>query len=329
MKPTQNVGRPAGARVLLACALLGASPAVTRAVTPPPAPVSLTVQVTLALSALHPAVTQGGLDCGALARPAAWVEARRPALLDYDSVDALVLRPAHYLGQESLASFAVAARGYTGTATVHFTLAPDGLIDPATRQPWAPSPTVLVACWLTLNGRPAQWDRGAGAVVVSATNFEGVTPNPLLVATVGASGAGPLAASASLSARGQYFVPAPVVLAATAPATTPARAPIAPAAGGSAATAASHPVPAPLTLSGALAAAAGPRTPAPITLGGALAAAAGPRIPAPITLGGALTAAGGPRIPAPLVLAGSLSASGGTAGPAVPASTPAAALPPQ
>ncbi len=149
-----------------------------------PAAVGLTVQVTLVLSGLHPAVTQGGLDCGAIAQSTSWVEAWRTALVDYDSVNQFVLRPAHYVGQESLISFPVAARAYSGSETIRLMLAPQGLLDPATRHPWTPAPAVLVACWLTLNGRPAVWDRGSTAQPVTATNLSGVSPNPLVVAVV-------------------------------------------------------------------------------------------------------------------------------------------------
>lgn len=300
-----------------------------------PAAVGLTVQVTLVLSGLHPAVTQGGLDCGAIAQSTSWVEAWRTALVDYDSVNQFVLRPAHYVGQESLISFPVAARAYSGSETIRLMLAPQGLLDPATRHPWTPAPAVLVACWLTLNGRPAVWDRGSTAQPVTATNLSGVSPNPLVVAVVDVSGAGPWAATGHLAVQGQYFVPAPISVAvtvqvdgaATAPAvgmvgapaptvTATSKPPTAPAGSGSLAGPGSARVPVPISVSGALAAKGSMLIPAPITLSGALSAGGGARLLLPIALSAALTAKGGALFPTPITLSAALAAKGGALIPA-------------
>lgn len=298
-----------------------------------PTPVGLTIQVTLALSGLHPAVTQAGLDCGAIAQTAAWVEARRGTLVDYDSVNQVVLRPAHYLGQESLISVPIAGRRYAGSTSIRLSL-PQGLSDPVTHGPWTPTPTVLVACWLTLNGRPATWDRGSTPQAVTPSNFVGVTPNPVVVAVVDASGAGPLAATGHLSAQGQYFVPASVSVAATvqlsgsasaplagvpglpgAAVNTP-RAPNAPAPSASSSTGGSTRVPASITLSGTLMAARSTQTPLKLTLASALSAAGGARLPGSLLLSAVLTASGGARLPTPITLTAALAAKGGTRVPA-------------
>jgi len=208
---------PASAQVK-ATAQLGVLPQSTS--TSPTLPVQL--QINLKLSALHPAVTQGGLQCGAVAQTRSWVDTHRALLTDYDAVSRWVLATAHYAGQQAALSFPITNRSYAGTQIFSTTLTPQAQTDPATRARFAPDPTVLVACWLTLDGRPVTWDQGGGLQVVSATNFSSVASSPLVAATADAGANASINLSAPLVVHGAFFSPvaANVTVDVTSPALT-------------------------------------------------------------------------------------------------------------
>jgi len=168
--------------------------------------------VTLNLSDLHPSARNGALECGALAETAEWVGAHRREILDYASVQHWVLSTAHYYGSVGQVPFPITARGYSGALTFKTTLSPVALTDPSTRAPWAPSPTVLVACWLMVEGRPATWDRRAVPQVISTGNIAALGANPLVLAVAYGIGGTPVTVSGSLTGAGRFFVPRPVTL---------------------------------------------------------------------------------------------------------------------
>jgi hypothetical protein len=173
-------------------------------------PVSLTVSVNL--SGLHPAATKGALECGAVAQTKTWIDAHRDSLVDYDTLYRWVLGPAHYYGGKAILDFPMANGSYVGALTYTTALSAGALIDSSTRAPFAPGPSIIVACWLQINGRPAAWDQGTGLQVVSSSNFASVNQKPLIIA-VAETGAGtPVNVTGQLSAQGLYFSPAPVAL---------------------------------------------------------------------------------------------------------------------
>jgi len=192
-------GPRATAQLLLGALLTLAGAAVAA----PPAPVPASVAVSLDLAALHPAVTRGSLVCGALAQPLGAVG----ALVDYDSFARLVLSPAHYQGQSGEVPFTVAGRAFKDTLTFATKVAA-----PAASA-GAPPSRPLIACWLTLNGRPAVLDQGAGLRPVFAEDFASVDAPPQVAVAAGAAGQ---AATAALAVHGTYFVPGGVALSANA-----------------------------------------------------------------------------------------------------------------
>src|SRR5664279_1607363 len=149
-------------------------PAIGTTTLPAAGSVVVSLTVSLSLSGLHPAATKGALECGAIAQTKAWVDANRDKFVDYDSVYHAVLGTAHYYGGKAILEFPVAAGSYAGALTYTSTLSGAALVDSATRAPYSPNPTVLVACWLKINGRPATWDQGTGLQVVSSGNFASV-----------------------------------------------------------------------------------------------------------------------------------------------------------
>lgn len=173
-------------------------------------PVSLTVGVSL--SGLHPAATKGALECGAVAQTNAWIDAHRDSLIDYDSVYRWVLGPAHYYGDKAILEFPVASGSYAGTLMFTTTLSAGALIDSSIRAPFAPSSSVLVACWLQINGRPAVWDQATGLQVVSSSNFASVNQKPMVVGVAEVGAGTPVNVTGQLSAQGLYFSPGPVAL---------------------------------------------------------------------------------------------------------------------
>ena len=309
-----------------------------------PTALPLQLQINLKLSALHPAATQGGLQCGAVAQTRAWVDAHRALLTDYDALSRWVLAGAHYAGQQAALSFAITNRSYTGTQTFTTTLTPPAQTDPATHARFAPDPTVWVACWLMLNGRPARWDQGSGLEVVSATNFSTVAGSPLVTATADASTGAAINLSAALTVNGAFFSPAAVNVtvnlsagavaagAATTGATGvrppgPPTAQIAalaspPAGSASAVTSASLNTSARSALVNTAQPSAaasvstnpstqsGPMSPQPMTLQASLSATGGFLVPAPQSVTASMTASGGFLVPAPLTVSGSMQASG-------------------
>jgi len=301
-----------------------------------PTALPLQLQINLKLSALHPAAAQGGLQCGAVAQTRAWVDAHRALLTDYDALSRWVLAGAHYAGQQAALSFPIANRSYTGTETFTTTLTPQAQTDPATHARFAPDPTVLVACWLTLNGRPARWDQGSGLEVVSATNFSAVAASPLVTATADASTGAAINLSAALTVNGAFFSPAAVNVtvdlsagavaagAATTRATGvrppgPPTAQIAALASRPPAAAAASPNPStptgsvspqPMSLQASLSATGGFLVPAPQSVTVSFAASGGFLVPAPLTVSGSLQATGAFLTPAPISINQSFSATG-------------------
>lgn len=209
------MGRAAAVACCVMVLLARSPPIHAAAMTAPAAPVPVSVSINLQLAALHPAVSRGALQCGVVAQSRSWVEAHRASLTDFASVAQWVLGTAHYFGQQSLLEFPVANRAFNGQLTYSTTLSAQALTDPATHAPFAPDPSALVACWLMLNGQPAVWDKGPGLQVVGSGNFASVDSNPLVIAEAAASGA--ISTSGRLSAKGAFFVPGPVQLAATLP----------------------------------------------------------------------------------------------------------------
>jgi len=180
-------------------------------------PLPVRLQVTLKLSALHPAATKGALECGAVARTRDWVDSHRDSLTDYDSVTHWVLTPAHYYGERAILEFPITNRAYMGTQIFTTTLSPQALTDPATRARFAPNPTVLVACWLSINGRPAVWDQGSALQVISSWNVASVNSKPLVIGVADAGAA--VSVAGQLSGQGLFFNPGPVNVVASLPST--------------------------------------------------------------------------------------------------------------
>jgi len=129
----------------------------------PPDTFPVTMTVTLQLSNLHPAATQGGLLCGAKVI----LEADANSLRDHIKAAARqtdsymynnyfsqqLLSPAHYYHADAHVTFPITNRGYSGTQTVTMYVPNSTLINPQTHAVWLP-PTVVVGCWLTINGVP-------------------------------------------------------------------------------------------------------------------------------------------------------------------------------
>lgn len=173
------------------------------------APIPLRFDVTLNLSRLHPAAATGAIECGALEQTRNWVEANRGGLVDYASVQRLVLNQAHYFGQYARVSFPVTGRAYSGTQTFTTSLSVQAQVDPSTHVQYQ-TPAVLIACWLSINGQPALWDQARGLQVLSSNNFTSVNENPLVTAVGDAYAS--IALTAQLSVQGTVFAPAPVAL---------------------------------------------------------------------------------------------------------------------
>ena len=176
-----------------------------------PVPVQLRIQ--LNLTALHPAATTGALVCGALAQTRDWVEAHRDSLTEYATFDRLVRYPSHYVGQQATLAFPITGRTYSGTQTYTVTLSAQQLTDPATHLRFAPNPTVLAACWLSLNGQPVIPDALAGLQVVNTSNVTAVRGRAVVVASGDAGPAVNL--SGDLTLQGGVFTPGPVTLSAS------------------------------------------------------------------------------------------------------------------
>jgi hypothetical protein len=174
-------------------------------------PVPLRFDVTLNLSRLHPAAATGAIECGAIEQSRSWIDANRSGLADYPSVQRLVLNQAHYFGQYARLTFPITGRAYSGTQTFTTSLSVQAQVDPTTHAQYQ-NPAILLACWLSINGQPAVWDRAAGLEVISSNNFTSVNASPLVTA-VGDAGA-PIALTAQLSAQGTVFAPGAVAVAA-------------------------------------------------------------------------------------------------------------------
>lgn len=162
-------------------ALPGAVPADTFAVT---------MTVTLQLSSLHPAATQGGLLCGAeasfdsnLATLQAKIQsaAQQTTSNEYNQTFSGLLSNAHYHHSDAYVTFPIVNRGYSGTQTVTMYVANAELINPQTNAVW-PSPAVLVGCWLTINGTPALY--ASQREVATANNINHVTTSTIVAVQV-------------------------------------------------------------------------------------------------------------------------------------------------
>jgi hypothetical protein len=175
-------------------------------------PTTVSVNVDVDLQNLHPAASQGALNCGAVVQSHEWIGAHRADLTDYDALMKWVLYSAHYLGQDRLVTFPVSARRYSGTVHVELTLSPTAFVDPATHAAWSPAPQVLVACWLMINGRPAVWDHSGATLLASAANFTAVTASPLVATTASAAPSSAISLAAGFKNQGHFFVPAPLAL---------------------------------------------------------------------------------------------------------------------
>lgn len=204
--PQRTCRRTGAAAALLA---LGISVQSAAPAAGAPLPVSVRLDVTLNLSRLHPAATTGAIECGAVAQTRSWVDANRSGLVDYASTQRLVLSQAHYFGQYARVTFPITGRGYSGTQTFTTSLSVQGQVDPSTHVQYQ-TPAILIACWLSINGQPAVWDRATGLQVLSSNNFTSVSANPLVTA-VSDAGA-PIALTGQLSVQGTVFAPAPVAL---------------------------------------------------------------------------------------------------------------------
>lgn len=213
-----KIALPNGAVVMLVGWLICSAPAGGA----PAGSTKVTFTVALNLTGLHPAAQTGALDCGAVAQTSDWVASHDALLTDFDSVNRWVLSPAHYLGNEHSVAFPIVNRAYTGSQTFTTTLSATAMTDPATHAAWQPGPSVLMACWLTINGRPAIWDPGPIPLVAAAGNFDRINPLPLIAAVATAAAASTVTASGQLTARGVYFVAGPVVVNATLNTGTPA-----------------------------------------------------------------------------------------------------------
>jgi hypothetical protein len=276
-------------------------------VTPPGRGLPVKLSVDVALDSLHPAASQGALECGAIAGAARTLGASRETITDHEAFVRVLHGPAHYLGQSSTVPFPIADRGYHGRVEFATTLSAAGLTDPATRAPY-PEAVVLAGCWLILNGRPASADGAAAAVLATANNVHVVVGTPVVVTILtpaAASGRG------SLAVRGNLFVPGPVALTATlgGAASTATGTPAVPSstllvpqsitASGSMSVVAGYVLPAPITGAEQMNLTAGFVTPAPITVDGAAAVVAGFVVPAPISSSGSLSVAGAPSLTPP------------------------------
>lgn len=135
----------------------------------PPNTFAVILTVTVQLASLHPAVTQAGLDCGAVGVDSTYSEQNvGDATLKadqqngpqvsfnsgYDAFSRLVLSAAHYRNSEVKVDLPLTAGGYTGTRVVTMYVPNSSLVNSGTsvRYQW---PGVIAGCWLTLNGTPA------------------------------------------------------------------------------------------------------------------------------------------------------------------------------
>jgi hypothetical protein len=277
-----------------------------------PAAVNLSVDVDL--KDLHPAASEGALQCGAVVQTPDWIAAHRADLVDYDSFVKWVGYAAHYLGQDTKVAFPVTERRYTGTLRVRLTLSPSAFNDPATRAPWSTAPQALVACWLMINGRPAVWDHNGAALVASATNFASVTASPLAVAIVPASPSASVSAAAKLRGQGHFFVPGRLALSANVQISGSSSVTHARKAPGPAQTATQ--VPTPIVLQAQFDAGGGFLGPAALTIGTTLSSAGTFVAPMAAEIPAQFNSAGGFVTPLPLNVDGTMSSSGSFVTPA-------------
>jgi hypothetical protein len=200
-------GGRSGRAFARALATTGLALCVCAGATSPPTVVSL--NVALDLQDLHPAATQGAIDCGAVLQPPDWIAAHQPELTNYDALTKWVLYPAHYLGQARSVTFPVTARRFAGSVRADITLA-----SPAAQPAGTPAPQAFIACWLMINGRPAVWDQSGATLLASVGNFTTVTANPLIVTKASVASPGTLSLAAKLKNQGRFFVPGPLTLSA-------------------------------------------------------------------------------------------------------------------
>jgi hypothetical protein len=200
-------GGQSGRAFTRALATTGLALCVCAGAANPPTVVSL--NVALDLQDLHPAATQGAIDCGAVLQPPDWVAAHQPELTNYDAFTKWVLYPAHYLGQARSVTFPVTGRRFTGSVRADITLA-----SPAAQPAGTPAPQAFIACWLMINGRPAVWDQSGATLLASAGNFTTVTANPLILTRASLGSPGTLSLAAKLKNQGRFFIPGPLTLSA-------------------------------------------------------------------------------------------------------------------
>jgi hypothetical protein len=194
---------PAAGVVALAALLLGSpedQAVVPLASPPPPDTVAVTLTLTLQLTSLHPAASQGWLTCGAKGGPknsldedASTITSKAAGLdtsgnMGFDTFNQRLMYQSHYNGSQVGVAFAIANRAYSGTHAITLYVPYRSLIDPATKAVWS-APAVLAGCWLSINNKPAQ--RGVVGEVATADNVAHVSGSFFLVSTLTVSSQAP------------------------------------------------------------------------------------------------------------------------------------------
>lgn len=148
------------------------------------------------LSNLHPLARQVGLQCGARGGAATAIVADLDAIVRavqstdpnvsataYNVFSQKLLSSAHYYGSETSPQFAVVNGGYSGTQQITLNVPTRLFVDPQTRH-IVEDPYVMLGCWLTINGTPAQ--PSTGQELVSTSNVNHVIGTPIMVLANGA-----------------------------------------------------------------------------------------------------------------------------------------------
>jgi hypothetical protein len=179
--------------LLVACLLLVRGPAGNAAQTQESYEfVTVSMSVNISVTNLHPLARQVGLKCGARGADAPVIVADLQAIdtavrnsdpNTYYIFDQKLLSPAHYYRSEAMPQVPVVNGSYSGTLQITVNVPTSVFVDPHTRLV-VQDPYVMIGCWLTINGSPAQ--QSTGQEMVSVGNVNHVIGTPILALANGA-----------------------------------------------------------------------------------------------------------------------------------------------
>jgi hypothetical protein len=154
----------------------------------------VTLDIAAALAGLGAAVTRGLWNCSAHAHSAATLaqavdrirQANEPQAREYFTT--LLEAPAHYLGQQATATFAVTGGRYAGTSRVTIRVQASELTTDRVGHVVA-NPAVLVGCWLELYDSEGRGGPATGPAPGKAPKLQQVTVTPYVLASTAVPGA--------------------------------------------------------------------------------------------------------------------------------------------